>query len=359
MLQKANFTNLQRVQKAVQSDKKYAIRDSMDPTYFAYFKKALDELPGLDPDVLDQLAPMVDMLMAAPIETQDGLFATMLDAMATHLPGPEAVFNLGKDLPLTAFGRNGIACQTAPTPRHALKMIERFQLTSWPLLLIAIDEDSDPELTALELSVRQPLGAGEPLAMALSGQTGNKLYSLATGRTDNFHRIELPDNAAPYAQAYRTHLGVTPELGANATRFWVDKKSFSAPLPTADPITHDHLYAQYEDELKRAEQSRMGYIVENSVRLSLANPPSLGDIAKSFKLTERQMRFQLTKEGTSYQKITRDVRTRAAQELLTNTRLSIAEIAYRLGFADPSNFATSFQRWTGKAPRAYRNSKPD
>ena len=358
MFEKANYTNLQRAQKAVQSDKTYAIRDSMDPTYFAYFKKALDELPGLAPDVLDELAPMVDMLMAAAIETQDGLLATLLDAMAAHLPGPEAVFNLGKDLPLTAFGRNGIACQTAPTAGHALRMIERFQLTSWPLLLMSIDEHSDPECIGIELSSRQPLGAGEPLVMALAAQGGNKLCCLASGRAHNIARAELPDSAQSYAGAYRSHLGLTPDFGSNATRFWIKKEVFDLPLPTADPITHDHLYAQYEDELKRAEQSRMGYIVENSVRLSLANPPSLGYIAKSFKLTERQMRFQLTKEGTSYQKITRDVRTRAAQELLTNTRLSIAEIAYRLGFADPSNFATSFQRWTGKAPRAYRNSKP-
>jgi len=329
----------------------------MDPTYFAYFKQALGDMPGLDPDVLAQIGPMVETLMVAPIEAQDSLFALMLDAMAAQLPGPDAAFELGKDLPLTAFGRNGVAVQTAATARHAMELIERFQLTSWPLLLISIERDEDSQSSVMELGLRHPLGAGEPLVMALSGQAGNKLYSQVSGRPHNFHRIELPDKAAAYVEAYERYLGVTPELVASATRYWIKDEIFDAPLPTADPITHANLYKQYEDELKRAEKARMGYIVENSIRLNLADPPSLGAIAGTFKLTERQMRFQLTKEGTSYQKIAREVRVRAAQDLLAHSRLSVAEIAYRLGFADPSNFATSFQRWTGQSPRDYRNSQ--
>ena len=327
----------------------------MDPTYFAYFKKAFEDLPRLDPAVLDQLSSMADILMAAPIETQDSLFAKMLEAMADYLPGAETIFEMGKDLPLTAFGRNGVAAQTAPSPGHALKMIERFQLTSWPLLLITIDEDSDPDCVILEMGLRRPVNIPEALIMALSAQAGDKLYRLATGKARNIHKIEMHDAPPDYIAAFEAHLGLTPELGASATRFWIRRDVFETPLPTADPITHQNLCAQYEDELKRAEQARMGYIVENSIRRSIANPPSLTEIARHFRLTERQMRFQLSKEGTSYQKIAREVRAGAAKDMLARTRLSVSDIAYRLGFNDPSNFATSFQRWTGLSPRDYRN----
>ncbi|MGI4862854.1 MAG: helix-turn-helix domain-containing protein, partial [Janthinobacterium lividum] len=43
-----------------------------------------------------------------------------------------------------------------------------------------------------------------------------------------------------------------------------------------------------------------------------------------------------------------------ARRLLFHTGLSVAEIAFALGFEDPSYFSRFFRRLTGQAPAAYR-----
>jgi AraC family transcriptional regulator, transcriptional activator of pobA len=43
-----------------------------------------------------------------------------------------------------------------------------------------------------------------------------------------------------------------------------------------------------------------------------------------------------------------------AKRLLVHSEMSISEIAYALGYEDPSYFARSFRREAGKAPGSFR-----
>ncbi len=46
---------------------------------------------------------------------------------------------------------------------------------------------------------------------------------------------------------------------------------------------------------------------------------------------------------------------RQAEQLLSQTRLSIAEIAERTGFGTPEYFSAAFRKLTGTSPRSARN----
>ena len=59
---------------------------------------------------------------------------------------------------------------------------------------------------------------------------------------------------------------------------------------------------------------------------------------------------------TVHQFIT-SIRLNTAKELLLNENLNISEVAYRVGYTEPSNFSRSFSKQFGESPTQYINSK--
>ena len=109
-----------------------------------------------------------------------------------------------------------------------------------------------------------------------------------------------------------------------------------------------------EHEMKLPLMQTVSRAVE-VFRKEYAKPVSLRDVAQSCGLTPRdlQRRFQ-TAFGISPQEFLIRTRVVAAMHLLSETRLSAAEVAYKCGFVDSSSFAEQFKRRTGITPTDYR-----
>lgn len=82
--------------------------------------------------------------------------------------------------------------------------------------------------------------------------------------------------------------------------------------------------------------------------------PTLIDMAVLQRLSPSSLRRQLEREGRSYQQIKDEVRRAMAFELLREGVASIAEVAVRTGFQEPSAFHRAFKKWTGHSPGSYR-----
>ena len=82
--------------------------------------------------------------------------------------------------------------------------------------------------------------------------------------------------------------------------------------------------------------------------------PTLVAMARRQGLSPSSFRRQLEREGRSYQQIKDEVRRATAFECLRETDMSIAEIAERTGFQEPSAFHRAFKKWTGESPGGYR-----
>jgi AraC-like DNA-binding protein len=63
-------------------------------------------------------------------------------------------------------------------------------------------------------------------------------------------------------------------------------------------------------------------------------------------------------EGISFRELVMQYQRDQAFDYLRDERLSIADIATRLGFSDSSSFSQSFKRWAGEAPLHFRRSLP-
>jgi AraC-like DNA-binding protein len=82
--------------------------------------------------------------------------------------------------------------------------------------------------------------------------------------------------------------------------------------------------------------------------------PGLRELSELLSVSPRTLTRYLANEGLTLRGLANDVRHRRACEMLADPRQSIAEIAWRLGYGDPTNFSHAFRAATGMCPRNYR-----
>jgi AraC-like DNA-binding protein len=83
-------------------------------------------------------------------------------------------------------------------------------------------------------------------------------------------------------------------------------------------------------------------------------PPNQKQIAATMNVSNRTLQRKLRDEGTSFIDLLQDARLNLAKKYLSQPQRSIVEIAYLLGFSEPSTFSRAFKRWTGSAPAEFR-----
>jgi AraC-like DNA-binding protein len=108
--------------------------------------------------------------------------------------------------------------------------------------------------------------------------------------------------------------------------------------------------------LPDAEPTEVSQLVRQRLReASAGHLPAIGAVAAALAMSPRTLQRRLAHDRTSYRELVSEVREDLAREYLTESRLSISEIAFVLGFSDVSTFHRAFKRWTRQTPRAYRH----
>jgi AraC-like DNA-binding protein len=83
---------------------------------------------------------------------------------------------------------------------------------------------------------------------------------------------------------------------------------------------------------------------------------SVRDASEALNLSERTLHRRLSLEGATYLGLLDKARFERSMRLMAAPDISLEEIALACGFLDNSGFYRGFKRWTGMAPRAYRQS---
>lgn len=80
-------------------------------------------------------------------------------------------------------------------------------------------------------------------------------------------------------------------------------------------------------------------------------------IARELGISSRTLRRRLSLENQSFQKLLDECRMQfAALEFRTRSRLSLSDMALKLGYSEHSTFSRAFARWSGMAPQEYRRA---
>jgi AraC-like DNA-binding protein len=110
---------------------------------------------------------------------------------------------------------------------------------------------------------------------------------------------------------------------------------------------------------ERTPQRVAGFRAE--VQKAIAAAPSEGAsveiIARALNMSVRTLQRRLVADGTTFKELAESVRGQLAMGYLNDPKVSIAEVAFLLGFSEQSSFNRAFRRWTGQAPGQWRRAQ--
>ncbi|MCF6210126.1 MAG: AraC family transcriptional regulator [Gammaproteobacteria bacterium] len=134
-----------------------------------------------------------------------------------------------------------------------------------------------------------------------------------------------------------------------------DKEIMRKPLSTANADVaraNDEIITNY---LLQSDSCDIVMQVKKHLTEQLSSGKATQDsIARALNISSRSLQRRLHEAGTHYSEVLNNTRRELAITYIRNSRLSMGEITYLLGFAEVSNFSRAFKRWTGKPPSEYR-----
>jgi AraC-like DNA-binding protein len=152
-----------------------------------------------------------------------------------------------------------------------------------------------------------------------------------------------PAGEAIYRRFFRCRtLGGAPSTRLIFDRTVLARHGLPEPLGVAERF--EQVLRSRAEHLER--QRSAGAATRVAIRETIgADPPSLQRVAAALHISERTLQRQLHREGTTFAAQLDVVRRELAEQWLAEGRLTRTEIAYLLGFSQPSSLSRALRRW--------------
>ena len=279
---------------------------------------------------------------------------TQLWQLAVEASGNPAIgLNMGRVVRPSSFSVVGYALMSSANLKDGFSRLIRYQR------IIAEGADLTfrtlPQGYALIMAIH-----GDHMPPARQSPEACLAYMLSFCRwmgRDDLQPLEVcfqgsaPHNMAPYVEMFAAPLRFNAEHYA----LIFSRADLEAPLPMANEELaqlHDRFAGEY---LARFSDSRVSHMARQVLcRLLPQGEPKREAVASALHLSERTLQRRLQEEGSSFQQLLDDSRRELALQYLIQPERSLLEVAYLLGFSDPSNFFRAFRRWYDCTPGEYR-----
>ena len=251
------------------------------------------------------------------------------------------------------FGALGYALRTSETLGMALQRLCRYHRVLHDVAEVKLTVQRDHAI----LSHHLPVPGGPPRPVSEYVVAGWLVTSRqATGVNWAPLQVRFPHSAPDGTSEHQRVFGCTLKFGHDRNELVFSRDLLAMPLVKADANLQAILEAQVVSMFQKLPK---GEAATDAVRRHLARElcngePTLEQIAPRLHMSPRTLHRRLDDEGTSFRRILTEVRRELAARHLTERQLAISEIAFLLGFSEPSAFHRAFKRWTGHAPLAYR-----
>lgn len=193
------------------------------------------------------------------------------------------------------------------------------------------------------------------MTMSLVVSFARRMASLDWAPREVSFRHSRPKSVAEHRRIFRAPV----HFGRPFNELIFDSSLLALPMGKADPGLCTILDRHARELL--AKSPRQGGLVEQ-VRHLLGEALNGGDpriesISQKLGISVRTLQRRLREEGTSHQDLLDEVRSELSRRYLQESKFAICEVAYLLGFSEPSAFHRAFRRWTGITPKEFRRAQ--
>jgi AraC-like DNA-binding protein len=158
----------------------------------------------------------------------------------------------------------------------------------------------------------------------------------------------------------REIFAVPVSFGAERNEVVLDVASLDAPLGDANLELGQILERHARAELGKTPvltdlPSRISQIIRRE--LAEGRRVDLAGVCRELRTTPRHLQRKLSEASTSFRELLDGARKSLAPSLLAEPSANVEQVAFRLGYADPTAFIRAFRKWFAMTPGEYRRSK--
>ena len=288
----------------------------------------------------------------------DQYYALCERVIRAHPLGSALPLRVGGSMRIDEYGAFGLAWKTADTLRGSYVRAERYGKTLTNVSTYTLREEAGRWFFDLHRDGERRLG------MRLSNeQTIAAITSISrevSQEAFNPVAVHFKHGAPEDLGAHEDYFQCPVHFDAGRDAIEVSAKS----LATRNILGDATLAGFFETRLAREVEALAGsgdlarrtkLLISRSLSQGL---PPISDIASQLALSPRSLQRKLAGEGFSFQKLVDDARRELAEDLLSNSGYSLAEVAFLTGFSEQSAFTRAFKRWAGQTPRSFRLKNP-
>ncbi|MEO8605368.1 MAG: AraC family transcriptional regulator ligand-binding domain-containing protein [bacterium] len=301
-----------------------------------------------DTEAADELAREASPDVEIPVRSQLRQLAN-LHAIAPADWGLE----LGATLDVVTHGPSGLVAVTAASLGAALDAVARYMTVRTPFVDLRLTRDGQ----RVALRVVEPCAVGsvrtsllEMVLLSLQA-TMESALGTAVGAAVTF---TMPAPRPAYWRHYDRVFHAPVVFSGHTAEVSLPAAWLSLPCPLADPVAHRGTMRRLDAMQQRLIGDFVEARVERIFEQADGGGPTLAALAAQLQLSPRTLVRRLGERDTSYRILLDSHRRRRSRALLAQPALSVAEIAERLGYDAPGNFARACRRWFGVSPRRYR-----
>ena len=271
------------------------------------------------------------------------------------LPEIPVGIRMGAETSVREFGLVGYSMVHSTDLHQALRRLMRYGriISEGIRYTLRVEEnqaevqiEGSPQLDSL----RHPIDARAAALM----RTIREITQVEITPVEMWFPYPRPDDTAEHERLFRC-----PLIFGNAeSRIVLRKADLALPVTHADDTLSGYLDRLATEMLQSlANRGSLVDRMRRAIWMELSGGrPTIERISSVLGVSARTLQRRLAQKGTSFADELEKMRRDMAARLLEDRNLAVTEVAFLLGYSEPSTFYRAFRRWKGVTPLEFRRA---